>query len=179
MRIENMRTQNALADAAFGQSLLKANQPSMTGLPGGGLAVMDPRSGSISIVNPGMQGFGTMPGTPATTRQVYPQVKAPAGGGAQVDRATGNTMGGRLPAEAAATTTNASPIVTQPRSATLTDRAINALPFGEAIFDMPRVMTPERTARLEETKRQREAERLKQIKEMQEFQTRDLGPSMF
>jgi hypothetical protein len=156
-----------------------AGTPQMTGLPGGGLAVMDPRSGSISIVNPGMQGFGTMPGTPATTRQVYPQVKAPAGGGAQVDRATGNTMGGRLPAEAAATTTNASPIVTQPRSATLTDRAINALPFGEAIFDMPRVMTPERTARLEETKRQREAERLKQIKEMQEFQTRDLGPSMF
>jgi hypothetical protein len=100
MRIENMRTQNALADAAFGQSLLKSNQPSMTGLPGGGLAVMDPRSGSISIVNPGTQGFGTMPGTPSTTRQVYPQVKAPAGGGAQVDRATGNTMGGRLPAEA-------------------------------------------------------------------------------
>jgi hypothetical protein len=100
MRIENMRTQNALADAAFGQSLLKANQPSMTGLPGGGLAVMDPRSGSISIVNPGMQGFGTMPGTPATTRQVYPQVKAPPAGGAQVDRATGATLGGRLPAEA-------------------------------------------------------------------------------
>jgi hypothetical protein len=99
IRIENMRTQNALADAAFGQSLLKSNQPSMTGLPGGGLAVMDPRSGSISIVNPGMQGFGTMPGTPSTTRQVYPQVKTPAGGGAQVDRATGNTMGGRLPAE--------------------------------------------------------------------------------
>jgi len=113
IRIENMRTQNALADAAFGQSMLKSNQPSMTGLPGGGLAVMDPRSGSISIVNPGMQGFGTMPGTPSTTRQVYPQVKAPAGGGgAQVDRATGATMGGRLPAEA---DKPAASVVTPPR----------------------------------------------------------------
>jgi hypothetical protein len=115
IRIENMRTQNALADAAFGQSMLKSNQPSMTGLPGGGLAVMDPRSGSISIVNPGMQGFGTMPGTPATTRQVYPQVKAPPAGGAQVDRATGATMGGRLPAEADKPAASAT-IPTSPRN---------------------------------------------------------------
>jgi len=101
IRIENMRTQNALADAAFGQNLLKSNQLSMTGLPGGGLSVYDPRSGSISIVNPGTAGFGDkFPGTAPSTRQVYPQPKAPAGGGAQVDRATGNTMGGRLPAEA-------------------------------------------------------------------------------
>jgi hypothetical protein len=96
-RIEDMRTRNALADYTVGQSQLKSNQPSMIGLSGGGLGVMDPRSGSISIVNPGTPSFGNMPGTPSTTRQVYPQVKAPAGGGAQVDRATGNTMGGRLP----------------------------------------------------------------------------------
>ena len=179
MRIENMRTQNALADAAFGHSMLKSNQPSMTGLPGGGLAVMDPRSGSISIVNPGMQGFGTMPGTPSTTRQVYPQVKAPAGGGAQVDRATGNTMGGRLPAETDKSAASAASVVTQPRSATLTDRAINAVPFGEAIFDMPRIMTPERTARLEETKRQQQAENLRRTRAMQEQAYGDLGPSMF
>jgi len=157
-----------------------AGTPQMTGLPGGGLAVMDPRSGSISIVNPGMQGFGTMPGTPSTTRQVYPQVKAPAGGGgAQVDRATGNTMGGRLPAEADKPTASAASVVTQPRSATLTDRAINAVPFGEAIFDMPRIMTPERTARLEETKRQQQAENLRRTRAMQEQAYGDLGPSMF
>ena len=112
IRIENMRTQNALADAAFGQNLLKSNQLSMTGLPGGGLSVYDPRSGSISIVNPGTPGFGDkFPGTAPSTRQVYPQPKAPAGGGAQVDRATGDTMGGRLPAEAETDT-----VVTPPRN---------------------------------------------------------------
>jgi hypothetical protein len=157
-----------------------AGTPQMTGLPGGGLAVMDPRSGTISLVNPGTQGFGTMPGTPSTTRQVYPQVKAPAGGGgAQVDRATGNTMGGRLPAETDKPTASAASVVTQPRSATLTDRAINAVPFGEAIFDMPRIMTPERTARLEETKRQQQAENLRRTRAMQEQAYGDLGPSMF
>lgn len=114
-RIEDMRTRNALADAAFGISQAKANQPSMTGLPGGGLAVMDPRSGSVSIVNPGMQGFGTMPGTPPTTRQVYPQPKAPVNtGGAQVNRADGSTFGGPLPPDAGAATP--APQVTAPRS---------------------------------------------------------------
>jgi len=112
IRIENMRTQNALADAAFGQNLLKSNQLSMTGLPGGGLSVYDPRSGSINIVNPGTAGFGDkFPGTAPSTRQVYPQPKAPAGSGAQVDRATGNTMGGRLPAEAETDT-----VITPPRN---------------------------------------------------------------
>jgi hypothetical protein len=178
-RIEDMRTRNALADYTVGQSQLKFNQPSMIGLSGGGLGVMDPRSGSISIVNPGTPSFGNMPGTPSTTRQVYPQVKAPAGGGAQVDRATGNTMGGRLPAEADKPTASAASVVTQPRSATLTDRAINAVPFGEAIFDMPRIMTPERTARLEETKRQQQAENLRRTRAMQEQAYGDLGPSMF
>jgi hypothetical protein len=112
-RIEDMRNRNALADAAFGENRLKANQPSMIGLLGGGLGVLEPRSGSISIVNPGTPGFGNMPGTPSTTRQVYPQVKAPAGVGAQVDRATGNTMGGRLPAEAEKP---AASVVTPPRT---------------------------------------------------------------
>jgi hypothetical protein len=92
-RIEDMRNRNALDDYRVGQNQLKANQPSMIGLSGGGLGVMDPRSGSISIVNPGTAGFGNMPGTPSTTRQVYPQVKVPAGGGAQVDRATGAALG--------------------------------------------------------------------------------------
>lgn len=111
-RIEDMRTRNALADYTIGQNQLKSNQPSMIGLSGGGLGVMDPRSGSISIVNQGTAGFGDkFPGTAPSTRQVYPQPKAPAGSGAQVDRATGNTMGGRLPAEAETDT-----VVTPPRN---------------------------------------------------------------
>lgn len=103
-RIEDMRTRNAIADATFGLSQSRANQPSMTGLPGGGLAVMDPRSGSISIVNPGTAGFGEkFPGTAPTTRQVYPQPKAPVNtGGAQVDRGTGATLGGPLSSDAGA-----------------------------------------------------------------------------
>jgi hypothetical protein len=98
-RIENMRTQNALADYTVGQNQLKANQLSMTGLPGGGLGVYDPSSKSISIVNPGTQGFGNMPGTAPTTRKVYPQDRAPVnpdGSGGQVDRGTGATLGGPL-----------------------------------------------------------------------------------
>ena len=118
-RIEDMRTRNALSDATLGQSMLKSNQPSMTGLPGGGLAVMDPRSGSISIVNPGMQGFGNMPGTPSTTKQVYPQVQfksSGSGGSAQVDRTTGAALGGRLPTEVDKPEASAT-ITTPPRNA--------------------------------------------------------------
>ena len=107
-RIENMRIQNALADYTVGQNQLKANQPTMTSLSGGGLAVMDPRAGSINLVNPGTVGFGTMPGTAPSTRQVYPQVKAPVnpntgGSGGQVDRGTGATLGGPLPVDASVT----------------------------------------------------------------------------
>ena len=98
-RIEDMRNRNALADAAFGQNRLKANQPQMIGLSGGGMGVFDPRSGSISIVNPGTAGYGDkFPGTPSTTRQVYPppQFKPSGSGGGQVDRTTGATLGGPL-----------------------------------------------------------------------------------
>jgi hypothetical protein len=117
-RLDQQLQENALRDAAFGQSQLNANRPSMTSLSGGGLAVMDPRAGSINLVNPGTVGFGTMPGTAPSTRQVYPQVKAPVnpntgGGGGQVDRGTGATMGGPLPVNAGATP---APRVTPPRS---------------------------------------------------------------
>lgn len=97
-RIEDMRNRNALADAAFGENRLKANQPQMIGLSGGGMGVFDPRSGSVSLVNPGTAGYGEQfPGTPSTTRQVYPPPKAPVNtGGAQVNRADGSTMGGPL-----------------------------------------------------------------------------------
>jgi hypothetical protein len=118
-RIENMRTQNALADYTVGQNQLKANQPTMTSLSGGGMGVFDPNTKAISIVNPGTQGFGDkFPGTAPSTRQVYPQVKAPVnpntgGGGGQVDRGTGATMGGPLPVDASVTP---APRVTPPRS---------------------------------------------------------------
>jgi len=98
VRIEDMRTKNALADYTVGQNQLRANQPSMTGLPGGGLAVLDPRSGSVNLINPGTAGVGTMPGTPPITEQVYPPRTAPANtGGASVNRNDGSTMGGHLP----------------------------------------------------------------------------------
>jgi hypothetical protein len=115
-RLAQQLQENALRDAAFGQSQLNANRPSMTSLSGGGLAVMDPRAGSINLVNPGTVGFGTMPGTAPSTRQVYPQVKAPVnpdGSGGQVDRGTGATLGGPLPVDAGATP---APRVTPPRS---------------------------------------------------------------
>ena len=103
-RLTQWREENALKDAIFGQSKLQADRPSMTGLPGGGLAISDPRSGAINIVNPGTVGFGNFPGTPPSTRQVYPQVKAPANtsGGSMVDRITGATLGGPLPTTSAA-----------------------------------------------------------------------------
>jgi hypothetical protein len=102
-RIENMRTQNALADYTVGQNQLRANQPTITGLSGGGMAVMDPRSGVVSIINPGTGGYGTNPGTPPIAEQVYPPRTAPANkGGASVNRNDGSTMGGPLPTPAPA-----------------------------------------------------------------------------
>ena len=115
-RIEDMRTRNALADYTVGLNQLKSNQPQMIGLSGGGMGVFDPRSGSVSIVNPGTAGFGDkFPGTPSTTRQVYPppQFKPSGSGGGQVDRTTGATLGGPLPVDAGAAVT---PKVTAPRS---------------------------------------------------------------
>jgi hypothetical protein len=107
-RLTQWREENAIKDAMFGQNQLKSNQPQMIGLSGGGMGIFEPRSGSVSIVNPGTTGFGTMPGTPPITRQVYPQPKAPVntGGGAQVNRADGSTMGaGPLPPDAGASVT--------------------------------------------------------------------------
>jgi len=115
-RIEDMRTRNALADYTVGLNQLKSNQPQMIGLSGGGMGVFDPRSGSVSIVNPGTAGYGDkFPGTPSTTRQVYPppQFKPSGSGGGQVDRTTGATLGGPLPVDAGAAVT---PKVTAPRS---------------------------------------------------------------
>ena len=119
-RLEQQLQENALRDATFGQNQLRANQPSMTGLPGGGMGVFDPSSRSISIVNPGTVGFGNMPGTAPTTRQVYPppQFKSSGSGSGQVDRGTGATMGGPLPVDAGAAVT---PKVTAPPRSGLMD----------------------------------------------------------
>jgi len=95
-RIEDMRTRNALTDYSVAQNQLKANQPQMISLRDGSMAVMDPRSGAISVVTPGTEGFKNMPGTPSTTKQVYPQTKfksAGSGDSTQVDRATGVALG--------------------------------------------------------------------------------------
>lgn len=99
-RIEDMRTRNALADYTVSQNQLKSNQPQMISLRDGSMGVMNPADGSISIVNPGTAAFGNIPGTPSTTKQVYPQAKAPVNpnpSGGQVDRTTGATLGGPLP----------------------------------------------------------------------------------
>ena len=119
-RLEQQLQENALRDATFGQNQLRANQLSMTGLPGGGMGVFDPSSRSISIVNPGTVGFGNMPGTAPTTRQVYPppQFKSSGSGSGQVDRGTGATMGGPLPVDAGAAVT---PKVTAPPRSGLMD----------------------------------------------------------
>ena len=111
-RIEDMRTRNALADYTVSQNQLKSNQLQMIGLRDGGMGVMNPADGSISIVNSGTAGFGNIPGTPSTTKQVYPppQFKPSGSGGGQVDRNTGATLGGPLPVDAGAA-------VTPPRNA--------------------------------------------------------------
>jgi len=129
------------------------------------------------------------------------------GGGGGVDRGTGATLGGPLttptrsgfslggalnePAELPpgggvrmggalpAPMTQAAPaVVTQPRSATLADTLVN-LPGMGGVLDMSHYMTPERTARLEESKRQQQAESLKRTRAMQEQAYGDLGPSMY
>ena len=119
-RLEQQLQENALRDATFGQNQLRANQLSMTGLPGGGMGVFDPSSRSISIVNPGTVGFGNMPGTAPTTRQIYPppQFKSSGSGSGQVDRGTGATLGGPLPVDAGAAVT---PKVTAPPRSGLMD----------------------------------------------------------
>jgi len=142
--------------------------------------------GDVFEYSPGMMDFKTGKSAPGGFKKIPTQpipksVMGAGGGGAQVDRATGLPAGGGVlrPDGSASAMTNATPVVTQPRSATLIDRALNALPFGSDILDMPRVMTPERTARLEETKRQQQAENLRRTRAMQEQAYGDLGPSMF
>jgi len=146
--------------------------------------------GEIFEHTPGMPGFGKNKGTPGGFRRLtMPGAMAPkGGGGGQVDRGTGATLGGPLPPGEGVRISGALPpppmtqaapaVVTQPRSATLADTLVN-LPGMGAALDMGYYMTPERTARLEESKRQQLADRLKRNQEMLDYNARDLGPSAF
>lgn len=107
IRIENMRTQNALADAAFGRSMLPSAQAISTGQ--GGVLMYDPRSGQpIGTFSSPTIGEKIDPKTGAKSfvpmgggyEPYVPKAKVPAnlGGGGQVDRGTGATLGdGVLP----------------------------------------------------------------------------------
>ena len=110
-RVTQDQAENDYRTNALAQNLSISNKPQMIGLPGGGMGVMNPADGSISVVNPGTVGFGNMPGTAPTTRQVYPplQFKPSGSGGGQVDRGTGATLGGPLPVDAGV-------VVTPPRN---------------------------------------------------------------
>lgn len=148
--------------------------------PEGELAVFEPEVMRISDAMPGRKaGFRMLTGEGS---------KAPkrSTDGAQVDRATGAVLGGgplppgggAMAPSGTATTMGAAQPSAQPRYATLGDRLL-ALPGMGAIFDMPRVMTPERTARLAESRSLQDAENRERIRRMQEEAGRDIGPSMF
>jgi hypothetical protein len=116
-RIEDMRTRNALADAAFGRSMLPSAQAISTGQ--GGVLMYDPRSGQpIGSYSPGGLGMvrkdpndpnsPMIPGTtPGGWEPYVPPVTVPKDlpDSPQVDRTTGaapggprkDTMGGKLP----------------------------------------------------------------------------------
>ena len=207
-RVTQDQAENDYRTNALAQNLSISNKLQMIGLRDGGMGVMNPADGSISIVNPETPGFGNMPGTPSTTRKVYPQDKAPVnpnpgGGGGQVNRGTGATLGGplvaptrsgislggalsepsELPPGGGVRLSGALPppqaaVVTQPRSATMADKLVN-LPGMGGVLDMGYYMTPERTARLEESKKLQQAESLKRTRAMQEQAYGDLGPSMY
>ena len=104
-RIEDMRTRNALADAAFGRSMLPTAQAISTGQ--GGVLMYDPRSGqpigtfsspTIGEITDPKTGEKTFGPTGGGYKPYTPPVKAPVNtGGGQVNRADGSTMGGPLP----------------------------------------------------------------------------------
>jgi hypothetical protein len=117
IRIENMRTQNALADAAFGRSMLPSAQAISTGQ--GGVLMYDPRSGQpIGTFSSSTIGEKIDPKTGAKSfvpmgggyEPYVPKAKVPANlGGATVNRADGSTLGGPLPVDAGT-------VVTPPRN---------------------------------------------------------------
>ena len=97
-RVTQDQAENDYRTNALAQNLSISNKPQMISLRDGGMGVMNPVDGSISLINPGTAGVGTFPGTPSTTKQVYPppQFKSSGSGSGQVDRGTGATLGGPL-----------------------------------------------------------------------------------
>lgn len=103
-RIEDMRNRNALADAAFGRSMLPTAQAISTGQ--GGVLMYDPRSGqpigtfsspTIGEITDPRTGKKTFGPTGGGYEPYTPPVKAPVNtGGAQVNRVDGSTLGGPL-----------------------------------------------------------------------------------
>ncbi len=205
IRIENMRTQNAINDAEFGLRSRVANQPrfGVHTTDKGGMTIFNQTTGEpVRTYTPGGMGMikdakGNMvPGmTQGGWEDYVPPVTVPKDlpDSPQVDRSNGGIlggplldtklppgggvrMGGALPATPAAQAAPA--VVTQPRSATLADTLVNLPGMGSAL-DMSYYMTPERTARLEESKRRQKAESLQRTRAMQEQAYGDLGPSMF
>jgi hypothetical protein len=148
--------------------------------------------GEVFEYSPGMPDLKTGKQMPGGFRKVpTPGVMAPSkiggGGNMQVDRATGKPLGAvdqlppgggvMRPGGAAATMGAAQPSA-EPRYATLGDRLLT-LPGMGAIVDMPRIMNPERTARLAESRSLQDAENRERIRRMQQDAGQDLGPSMF
>ena len=145
--------------------------------------------GEVFEHTPGKIDFKTGKSAPGVFRRLpTPGAMAPKGsGGGQVDRGTGATLGGALPPGGGVRLGGALPapmpqaapaVVTQPRSATMADKLVN-LPGMGGVLDMSHYMTPERTARLEESKKLQQAESLKRTRAMQEQAYGDLGPSMY
>jgi hypothetical protein len=148
--------------------------------------------GEVFEHTPGMPAFGNNKGTPGGFRRLpTPGAMAPKGsGGGQVDRTTGATLGGplmnnQLPpgggvmrSGGTAATMGAAQPTAEPRYATLGDRLLT-LPGMGAIVDMPRIMNPERTARLAESRSLQDAENRERIRRMQQEAGGDIGPSMF
>ena len=149
----------------------------------GGYEPYVPKAKAPPNPNPGGKGGGVDRGTgllPGGGALTTPTRSGISLGGAlneppELPPGGGVRLGGALPAP----TPQAAPaVVTQPRSATLADQLVN-LPGMGAALDMGYYMTPERSARLEESKRQQQAESLKRTRAMQEQAYGDLGPSMY
>ena len=147
------------------------------------------REGNVMEYTPGTPSYGKQKGTRGMLRKLMQPGTAPAReeGEGDVNPATGQPIsaagqlppgGGVIAPGRTAPTMGAAEPTSQPRYATLSDRLLT-LPGMGAIFDMPRIMTPERTARLAESRSLQEAENRERIRRMQEEAGQDLGPSMF
>jgi hypothetical protein len=174
-RIEDMRNRNALADAAFGRSMLPSAQAISTGQ--GGVLMYDPRNGqpigtfsspTIGEITDPKTGEKTFGPTGGGYKPYTPPVKAPVNnGGGQVDRATRAALGGTTPSPTTTTpevpntalfptmgraigesTTEATTAVTDPLRAVGTD-------IYKALFSSSAQQDPEVLKRIKEREARR------------------------